>query len=207
MSGPSSKTLAKYERDLRSADLYAYYKNLGINLFIKRTNGMPDMRDQMNHYYYTKMIETKNSKLLCESSDGSSSHDEKCGTCPICYEPIQNGKVELGCKHTFCVECFTKFYLKDNKCPMCRYEFIDKKFRQMDDEHVSSLVGGALNMRFIWTHGGEPAKYSEMILYYLQHMSFMNQEETTKSIADETQRLMSMVSINIRDFYEKQMFM
>ena len=99
MSGPSPKTLAKYERDIRAADLYAYYKNLGIDLFIKRKNGLPDMRDQMNHYYYTKMIgiekQTKNSKLLYESSNGSSSFEEKCGTCPICYDPIQNGKVEL----------------------------------------------------------------------------------------------------------------
>ena len=61
-----------------------------------------------------KETQTENSRLLYESSHGSSRREEKCGTCPICYDPIQNGKVELGCNHTFCVDCFTKFYLKDN---------------------------------------------------------------------------------------------
>ena len=210
MSGPSPKTLAKYERDIRAADLYAYYKKLGITLFIKRTNGMPDMRDQMNHYYYTKMIgkekQTKNSRLLYESSHGSSRREEKCGTCPICYDPIQNGKVELGCNHTFCVDCFTKFYLKDNKCPMCRYEFIDKKFSLMDDEHVSSLVGSALTMR-IWSHGDQSINYSEIMNHSLNHMNFMNQTETKNALTDATERLLGMVSTHIRDFYENQMFM
>ena len=208
MAAPSSPTLTQLEYNLRSGDLYAYYKNAGIDVFVKRKNGMPDMRDAMNRYCYNKMKQQeKQKKSTQEASDSSSSGEEKDKTCPICYDDIQNGKVELGCKHTFCVECFTKFYLKDNKCPMCRYEFIDKKFRQMDDEHVSSLVGSALNMRFNWNHGGEPMKYSEMILYHLKYMNLLNHEDTKKCIRDETQRLMSMVSFNIRDFYEKQMFM
>ena len=207
MAAPSSTTLVQNERDLRSGDLYAYYKNFGLDLFVKRKNGLPDMRDAMNRYYYIKMIEQeKRTKMLHETSDSSFHHEESCKACPICYDPIQNGKVELGCHHTFCVDCFTKFYLKDNKCPMCRYEFIDKKFNLIDDEHISSLIGSAINMR-IWSQEEQTFNYTEIVDRGLNYMNFMNQAETKQKLTNATERLLSMMATHIRDFYEKQMFM
>lgn len=207
MSTPSSETLVQNERDIRSGDLYAYYKNNRLTLFVTRKNGLPDMRDAMNRYYYTKMIEqAKRTKMLHETSDSSLHHEESCKICPICYDPIKNGKVELGCHHTFCVDCFTKFYLKDNKCPMCRYEFIDKKFNLIDDEHISSLIGSAINMR-IWNQEEQTFNYTEIVGRGLNYMNFMNQVETRQQLTNATERLMNMIATHIRDFYEKQMFM
>jgi tetratricopeptide (TPR) repeat protein len=38
------------------------------------------------------------------------------GECPICYET--KVKIDLPCAHTFCGDCYTRFYNKE--CPMCR---------------------------------------------------------------------------------------
>lgn len=46
-------------------------------------------------------------------------------SCPICQEPITQGKVTLKCSHELCVHCFTKWARRSNTCPCCRDEFAE----------------------------------------------------------------------------------
>ena len=63
------------------------------------------------------------------------SQEENHGECPICLEPISNGLVILKCGHKFCAECFANHSRQDNKCGMCRTEFVDKRPRTALPDH------------------------------------------------------------------------
>ncbi|KAK8804171.1 hypothetical protein WA171_000263, partial [Blastocystis sp. BT1] len=43
--------------------------------------------------------------------------------CAICLNPIKEGGRINCCKHTFCLDCITKWAERSNHCPTCRKEF------------------------------------------------------------------------------------
>uniref|UniRef100_A0A6C0K2N8 RING-type domain-containing protein n=1 Tax=viral metagenome TaxID=1070528 RepID=A0A6C0K2N8_9ZZZZ len=58
--------------------------------------------------------------------------------CPVCYKNVGNKKeVNLECGHRFCLDCSTRWLLKDGgtaTCPMCREptEYFDRRTRSQD---------------------------------------------------------------------------
>ena len=86
-------------------DLLAYYERHNITDFPKRTNGTPDMRKAFNKRFHASLLFLNPPAAPTEVQPKSQME------CPVCYEKLEKGKgkVVLGCDHTFCIDCFTKF--------------------------------------------------------------------------------------------------
>jgi hypothetical protein len=52
------------------------------------------------------------------------SNDDPLLECPVCFEALVC-PYSIACGHTICSRCFN--FLRANKCPVCRYNFISKK--------------------------------------------------------------------------------
>ena len=60
--------------------------------------------------------------------------------CCVCLEEKTEFK-KLNCVHTVCVDCYdnlVKFNL--NTCPICRTEFMKKKYNKIDDDDDGEII-------------------------------------------------------------------
>lgn len=202
--------------DEKSAILYTHYLEHGIIDFKKKKNGLPSMHDFANKVNYDRMMDyitEKNEKNIKkrERQDQAKCYkqDENDNTCPICYDEINDGKAILGCNHTFCLECYSRFHLKNNECPMCRTEFTEKKFQLMPEDYLDSTRSLVQEMK-IFNDSAEPLKetqdFKELLNDTLRNMNYNNSFQTKKRIMKMTNHIMKIYGSCIRDFYEKQLF-
>ena len=151
--------------------------------------------------YYESHDITDFPKRTNGTPDMRSQQDE----CPICYEKIENGKVILKCKHIFCIDCFIKCIHQKNTCPMCRNPFTTRTFEPMDDDHIDDMVESMMTIH-IWNTNNNNMNISEMVEYQLTHMSATNVKPTVDLIVDAMKHQCSMVALNVRNFFESQLF-
>lgn len=183
-------------------ELLNYLKKHNITNFARKKNGSPDMRNIDNKIHYKNMIK-ENSNFTNENNNIIHSDN----VCPICYDEINNGKVELKCEHTFCLDCFTKFYLKNNTCPMCRNIFIDKKIELMSDSYADSISSQSINWGiFISPDNSGFTSYSQFLKNNLEHMNSKNIKNTIKSVEKATKELINVTCSVVRNHYETQLF-
>ena len=66
-------------------------------------------------------------KLKCKYKEKNQVFVNK--ECPICYNEINqnNGFLLTNCKHSFCFNCFMKWNVENNTCPLCRKKVSEKK--------------------------------------------------------------------------------
>ena len=183
--------------------LLAYYERNRINDFPKRTNGTPDMRKRFNKRHLASL--TLN---VLQSKPAVS---KPTAECPVCYETIEGGKgkVILGCNHTFCVECFTKFMHQKNTCPLCRVPFMQRSFKELTHDQINDTVDAVMNMnvgRIDDEHSNELIDISQIIEYHLTHMNSINMRRTIDFVVDAIEHQTAMVAFNVRDFFEAQLF-
>ena len=64
---------------------------------------------------------------ISKHSKSKNSEEEFC--CPICFDSFpKNTKIlEFSCSHNFCQECSEEWFKENVKCPVCSFEFNDKK--------------------------------------------------------------------------------
>lgn len=203
--------MASREQLLNQNELLQYFKKHNITNFICKKNGAPDMRNNENKVHYQNMIRennisnTKNKNLASDNNSQSTKLDHH-NICPICYDEINNGKVELKCKHEFCLDCFTKFYLKKNTCPMCRDVFIEKKIDLMSDTYRHNLSSDSLKWRIFVTNDQHFKSYSDIVKINLENMNSKNLKETIKSMQECTKELLRVTTKIVQNHYEEQLF-
>lgn len=181
--------------------LLAYYERHRINDFPKRTNGTPDMRKRFNKRHLASL--TLNVLPVSQPT----------AECPVCYETIEDGngkgKVVLGCNHTFCVECFTKFMHQKNTCPLCRVPFMNRSFEHMDNNSIDDMVDAAMSLN-VWRiddqRSNEVMDISQIIEHHLTHMNSVNMRRTIDFVVDAIEHQSVMVAFNVREFFETQLF-
>lgn len=187
-------------------DLLAYYERHNITDFPKRTNGTPDMRKAFNKRHHASL-------LFLHPSAPNEVQSKSQMECPICYEKLEKGKgkVVLGCEHTFCIDCFTKFMHQNNTCPMCRDTFTDRSFQPMDEEYINDLVDAMLSMN-MWkieyrtSNETQQVNATQMVWHNLTHMSAFTMKDTVEIFVKAMERQCSMVATNVRNYYESQLF-
>ena len=191
-----------------SMDLLAYYERHNITDFPKRTNGTPDMRKGFNKRHHASL------RLFHITSPPIEVQSKSQMECPVCYEKLEKGKgkVVLGCDHTFCIDCFTKFMHQKNTCPMCRDPFTQRSFQPLEDDHIDDMVNSIISMN-IWKidnhSSGEdvsPLDTTQMVNYHLSHMSPHNMENTVDLIVSAMEHQCSMVASCARNYFESQFF-
>lgn len=68
--------------------------------------------------------------------------------CMVCYEPVINEKVSLGCGHSYCVGCFVKHMRVSNTCAYCRAEVCEpppSSIKHMTTDTRHALVQHSLD--------------------------------------------------------------
>tara|TARA_B100001287_G_C22197143_1_gene306239 strand:+ start:34 stop:453 length:420 start_codon:yes stop_codon:yes gene_type:complete len=66
---------------------------------------------------------------------------KKYDLCPICQEQLQEKNlIILSCNHSFCASCILKNLNYTRKCPLCRKEIIDNKFKSLGDKYISNII-------------------------------------------------------------------
>ena len=183
--------------------LWAYYDRHHITEFPKRQDGSPDMRKKFNKRHLAAMCLQPLLKQSKEEEDSPSESKE----CPICYETIDKSKVVLECNHTFCIECFTKFMHQKNTCPLCRVPFMQRSFESMDDDYVNDLIGNVMRIpMYNIPNTNTKGTIEEMIKFRLTHMSYANKKDTVNMLVDAVEHESTMVALNVRNYYETQLF-
>ncbi|KAI1436145.1 hypothetical protein GGR50DRAFT_259318 [Xylaria sp. CBS 124048] len=66
--------------------------------------------------------------------------------CPICYDPIQlHNPVITACKHRFGRNCIVSALKRQNRCPMCRQDVLEKDLLEPRAAEVEEHVGADLD--------------------------------------------------------------
>lgn len=111
--------------------LLDYYKRHNITNYPKTKTGIPDMRSFINKKTFQQIIS--------DETNSTTSVNE----CPICFEPITNGRAVLSCNHTFCLDCIIQHGRLTNTCPLCRCEFSTKpskeKTQNLNDFDIQNI--------------------------------------------------------------------
>ena len=65
--------------------------------------------------------------------------------CSICYEELSLEKsVKTICNHFFCSECFFRWMLTNNTCPMCRLDFCNRTVNRTEMINYTDQIAGLL---------------------------------------------------------------
>ena len=93
---------------------------------------------------------------------------------------------------------------------MCRNTFTDRSFNPMDEHYINDLVDAMLSMN-MWkieyrTSNETPLDTTQMVNYHLSHMSPHNMENTVDLIVSAMEHQCSMIALNVRNYFESQLF-
>jgi len=112
-----------------SEEVVAHYARIGITNYTKNANGMPNMKtnktvckiiyEEKRQALIAKLGEKCRNQKLSEGLRRENSIGEDC---PICLEPMSNGRSILNCSHVFCIECTITHFREHQNCPLCRAE-------------------------------------------------------------------------------------
>ena len=61
-------------------------------------------------------------------------------TCQLCYKNLNSGYTYTNCKHSFCMNCFVNYILKENKCKVCDSVITFNK--TITANNASNILGG-----------------------------------------------------------------
>ena len=135
-------------------DFANYLKNNSIQ-YVKRKNGLPNMKFAENRYYYGCFMEELQQKiayfkgvqrkLQFDHIEVVSKNQENIDNfeCVICMDKIDDNVCILKCQHKFCVSCFGRHMRENDNCPLCRDIITTtkpKKIEPMPPQIVSSIV-------------------------------------------------------------------
>lgn len=83
------------------------------------------------------MISQQNNNIINGHGHVSDSVPNSVDSCPICFEDMLTKNISTtSCGHKFCLSCITKHICNgDNRCPMCRFELIDKSDIKKDNSY------------------------------------------------------------------------
>lgn len=79
---------------------------------------VPLIKDSLEYFVHNGDVDNVLKKLT-KKRRGDESFE-----CAVCYE---SANIQTTCKHTYCVTCISKWYIKNHTCPMCKQKFNIKK--------------------------------------------------------------------------------
>ena len=183
----------------KAAILYCYYVERSDTDFEETMNGLPNMKDVQNKNTY---IKAEKDIIQKRGSFKQKPHV----TCPVCYEEMNEGKVILGCNHSFCLHCYNKFHIRNNTCPLCRIPFTDKKYQEMPDDFLQSLADSIHQQKLYKTHNKELVTLKESIHLLLRNMNYTNMKITRNEILEMFHHYTSVYGSHVANFYGSQLF-
>lgn len=188
----------------KAAILYNYYLENGFKMYSSCANGLPNMKDAYNNGNFLKA----HKKLKKTINTYKTKNNNEENTCPVCYDKIDDGKVILGCNHTFCLECYNKFHIRNNQCPMCREVFTEKKYQEMPEEYLNSLSNSLNQIKIYKGLHNKKDKYTieESINELLRNMNYSNMKQTKTNLIEIINHHMFIYGSNVSDFYGKQLY-
>lgn len=201
------------EEDLTPAEkaaiLYSYYVEKNIYRFVCCANGLPNMKEYSNKIAFDKAYENlrkHRNNIIKQRNNRKVNQDEH--TCPICYEHIDDGKVILGCNHSFCLECYNNFHIRNNQCPMCRQQFTEKKYTEMPENFLTSMYGNIHEGQLFPSlfDGRRSVTFQDNLNHLLRNMNYSNMKDTKKKIMNMVGDFVFIYGQSVANFYGKQFF-
>lgn len=183
----------------KAAILYCYYAERSDTDFEATMNGLPNMKDVQNKNAYIKA-----EKDIIRKRRNYKQKPQI--TCPVCYEDMDDGKVILGCNHSFCLQCYNKFHIRNNTCPLCRDTFTDKKYQEMPQDFLQSLEQSIHQQKLYETHNNERVTLKESIHLLLKNMNYSNMKITRNQIIEMFHHYTSIYGSQVANFYGSQLF-
>lgn len=183
----------------KAANLYSYYMENNINRFVSCANGLPNMKDYSNKIGFMKAYKNlrkqRNNRKVNEA-------------CPICYEHIDDGKVILGCNHSFCLEFYNNFHIRNNQCPMCREQFTEKKYTEMPENFLESMYSTLHEVQLYPSSFDcqRPITFQDNLNQLLRNMNYSNMKDTKKRIMTMIDDFLLIYGESVANFYGKQFF-
>ena len=115
----------------------------------------PDPDAAFDEYLEAEMLAVSNVNARIKELEAEI--DEEKQECVICYESVSNGKVDIKCGHTYCVDCFVKHMRVSNTCAYCRTELCElpQSKRRMSADTRSELIDMAFNAGLYETLHGD----------------------------------------------------
>ena len=84
---------------------------------------------------------------------------------------------------------------------------MQRSFESMDDDYVNDLIGNVMRIpMYNIPNTNTKGTIEEMIKFRLTHMSYANKKDTVNMLVDAVEHESTMVALNVRNYYETQLF-
>lgn len=196
-----NETTFNYTCAQKASILYSYYLENDY-YYTASDNGLPNMKDVYNKRQFIKA----HKEMRKRAKNNKNKNVEPENTCPVCYEYIDDGKVILGCKHSFCLDCYNNFHIRNNQCPMCREEFTEKKYHEMPEDYLESLSSTLRDVKFRFGQSEEKITFEDKLNTLLRNMNYSNMKDTKNIIMNMFDHYVLFYGDYVSQFYGKQLF-
>ena len=86
---------------------------------------------------------------------------------------------------------------------------MNRSFEHMDNDSIDDMVDAAMSLN-VWRiddqRSNEVMDISQIIEYHLTHMNSINMRRTIDFVVDAIEHQSVMVALNVREFFETQLF-